>query len=109
MIYMRYNFRLGFVGILPKTIRTRGNAGEAVAVYDNHVYSLNDYINNPPYLRAPDGYQAEATDTTSFISPAIVQLFQQSAGKDITKSLNKLKDSLGVDVFDRQMTCLRNL
>lgn len=106
---MRYNFRLGFVGILPKTIRTRGNAGEALAVYDNHVYSLDDYVKYPPYLRAPDGYQAEATDTTSFIAPSIVSLFQQSAGKDITKSLNNLKSSLGEDVFNRQMVCLRNL
>lgn len=106
---MRYNFRKGFLGLLPKSIKSKASSGSAIAIYDQHVYDVTDYINSPPYLRAPDGYQVETGTETQFMAAEIITLFQQSAGKDITKQLNALASTLGQDVIDRQLTCLRNL
>lgn len=109
MIYMRYNFRKGFVGITPKTIKSNANSGAAVAVYNKHVYDVSEYVKSPPYLRTPAGTQAPTGTSTTFMSPEIISLFQQKAGTDITKSLNALGTSIGEDVLARQLTCLRNL
>lgn len=109
MVWMRYNYRLGFVGILPKTIKSSAAAGKVIAVYDSHIYDVSSYITSPPYFRTPDGTQAETGTTRDFMSPEIISLFQQSAGKDITKSLNALGATIGEDVLARQLTCLRNL
>jgi chitin synthase len=111
MIYMRYTYRLGFVGILPKTIKKNAGDGDAVAVYDSHVYDITDYIRSPPYLRTPAGTQAGSGVSTQFLAPQIIQLFQQQAGKDITKRLDALVSDgvLDAATLQRQLTCLRNL
>lgn len=111
MIYMRYNFRKGFVGILPKTIKSNAGKGDVVAIYNQHVYDITDYIKSPPYLKAPDGEQADRTTSTSFLSEHIVQLLQQQAGKDITKRMDALVTNGVIDAatLQRQLTCLRNL
>ncbi|CED82854.1 glycosyltransferase family 2 protein [Phaffia rhodozyma] len=109
MVYMRYNFRKGFVGILPSTIRSSATSGAAIAIYDNHVYDVSEYVKSPPYFKTPSGTQVPANSSTQFMSPKIISLFQQKSGTDITKSLNALASTIGQDVLDRQLTCLRNL
>lgn len=107
MILMRYNFRHGFVGYTPKEIHSMAKKGRAVAVVDNLVYELTDYINNPPTLKTPDGTQAPAGTTTDFMDQNVVDLFTINGGQDVTHKLN----TLGIDdgVKSRMRTCLRNL
>lgn len=104
---MRYHYRLGFVGISPRDVRNRANSNRLVAVYKGLVYDLTEYVNAPPSLLAPEGQRAPPGTDVNFMHPAIVELFTQQAGKDITKSL----DNLNIDpqVLRWQKTCLRNL
>lgn len=107
MVVMRYNFRLGFVGISPTDVRNRANAGRLVAVYRGLVYDLTDYVNAPPSVYVPDDRQEPNDIDTNFMHPAIIEIFKQQAGTDVTK----LIDSLNIDrqVLQWQKTCMRNL
>jgi len=104
---MRYNYRLGFVGVTPDVVQQRANAGRLIAIYRGLVYDLTDYVNAPPSVLPPNGQQAPPGIDTNFMDPAVVNVFKQYAGTDVSKVL----DSLQIDgqVLQWQKTCLRNL
>jgi chitin synthase len=107
MVRMRYRYRLGFVGISPKDVRNRANSGRLIAVYRGLVYDLTDYVNAPPSVLVPDGNQSPGGIDTNFMHSAIIDVFKQQAGADITKII----DNLDIDhqVLQWQKTCMRNL
>ncbi|KAF4613327.1 hypothetical protein D9613_010804 [Agrocybe pediades] len=107
MVEMRYQARVGFVGMTPKEIRNLASQGHSVAIYNGMVYDLTTYLTSPPAIRSPDGTQAPGGIDTKFMSGDVVNLFQFNAGQDVTKRLN----SLNIDraVLARQKVCLRNL
>ncbi|GAA5975793.1 hypothetical protein JCM10908_005282 [Rhodotorula pacifica] len=109
MIYLRYNYRKGFMGFSPGTVKSEVKKhGYNMAIIDGNVYDFTTYIqNNGGGLQVPNG--ATAPDGTSrlFMSEAIVDLFRQKAGSDITSDFNKL--NLAADVVQRQQICMRNL
>jgi chitin synthase len=109
MWLMRSNYRVGFVGYTPSEISSLLEDGSIVAEIDGGIYDVTDYVNQGSrgVLQAPAGEQAAADTNTAFMSPAIIDLFTASAGKDITKQLNSLP--LSADVLAAQRTCLRNL
>lgn len=49
MIYLRYNFRKGFMGYTPKTVKSRGKSGDNTVIYDGGVYDMSTYITNNGY------------------------------------------------------------
>lgn len=59
-----------------------------------------------PGIRTPTGTSPPSVDT-QFMSPAVVQLFQQAAGTDITDQFNAL--NMSPTTRQAQRTCLRNL
>ena len=107
MVVMRYQYRLGFVGISPSDVRNRANNGRLIAIYRGLVYDLTDYVNAPPSIKVPQGQAEPGGIDRYFMHDAIVDVFKQQAGKDVTK----LIDGLGVDpqVLQWQRTCMRNL
>lgn len=46
MVYLRYNFRKGFIGFTPSDIARQAKAGTKIAIYDGGVYDMSDYIAN---------------------------------------------------------------
>lgn len=107
MYYLRYNYRRGFMGKTPKEIQSLARNGRrSIAVLDGSVYDLTDYITVGPGIRTPTGTSPPSVDS-QFMSPDIIQLFQQGAGGDITDKFN----SLNIDpvVKQAQRICLRNL
>lgn len=46
MIYLRFNFRKGFIGYTPSEISKRAKAGNVVAIYEGGVYDLTSYVSN---------------------------------------------------------------
>ena len=46
MIYLRYNYRKGFVGFTPKEIRNKASSGNTIAIYNGGVYDLTSYVTN---------------------------------------------------------------
>ena len=104
---MRYTARKGFVGYTPKEIQSMASGGRTVAVYNSLVYDLTTYLTSPPAIRTPVGTQPPSGINTQFMHSSVVDLFQTSAGQDITKKFDSL--NIGNNVLDWQKTCLRNL
>ncbi|KAL5497865.1 hypothetical protein ACEPAH_2796 [Sanghuangporus vaninii] len=107
MTLMRWNYRVGFVGYTGKEVKSLAQSGNSVAIYNGLVYDLTNYINFPPSVQAPDGFQAPSGVDVNYMDSSIVDLFKFAGGTDITKQLDAL--SLDSDVLARQKTCLRNL
>ncbi|KAG0150342.1 hypothetical protein CROQUDRAFT_88135 [Cronartium quercuum f. sp. fusiforme G11] len=107
MYYLRYNYRRGFMGKTPKEVSSLARKGKrSIAIMEGNVYDLTDYISVGPGVRTPTGTAPPSVDT-GFISPAVIQLFQQGAGSDITDQFNGL--NMDPVVKRAQRTCLRNL
>ncbi|KAI5481543.1 chitin synthase, glycosyltransferase family 2 protein [Pseudohyphozyma bogoriensis] len=108
MIYLRYNFRKGFIGYKPSEIKTKANAGSVIAIYDNGVYDLSTFVtNNGGGIQTPTGTVAANDTDRYFMSQDVVSLFQRKAGTDLTYDLNNL--AIDANVLARQKICLRNL
>lgn len=107
MTEMRWNNRVGFVGYTPKEISSMAASSKSVAIYNGLIYDLTNYINTPPYVKAPTGMQAPGGVDVNFMHPSVVDLFKTEAGGDITKQFNSL--NLDSVILQRQATCLRNL
>ena len=104
---MRYQARVGFVGMTPKEIRNHASAGQSIAIYNGEIFDVTDYIKSPPSIRTPAGTQPPGGIDTNFMSGDVLDLFKIYAGQDITKRLDQLK--IDRDVLARQKVCLRNL
>ncbi|OZJ04374.1 hypothetical protein BZG36_03199 [Bifiguratus adelaidae] len=116
MVYMRKNYRLGFMGYDPNDIKSQAtkqvqlggiSTTRSWAVIDNNVYDLTYYLLGGRQVRAPPGEAAPTNVDTDFMDNAIVQLFKQKAGSDITDYFNALP--MDPVVRKRQLVCLRNL
>ncbi|GAA6007186.1 hypothetical protein JCM11491_003035 [Sporobolomyces phaffii] len=108
MIYLRYNYRKGFMGYSRGTVKKEASKGKQIFIYDNSVYDMTTYVQNGGGgIAVPDGSAAPDGIDRSFMSDLVVGLAQQKAGQDITSSLNSL--NIGADVLARQKICLRNL
>lgn len=46
MIYLRSNFRRGFVGVTGSEVKKRALAGNTIVIYEDSVYDLTDYVAN---------------------------------------------------------------
>lgn len=46
MIYLRYNFRKGFIGYTPSEINNLAQAGNTIGILDGGVYDLTNYVAN---------------------------------------------------------------
>ncbi|KAI8150030.1 chitin synthase-domain-containing protein [Fennellomyces sp. T-0311] len=119
MVYMRKNYRLGFMGYDPEDIRNQASSPVQVggisterrwAILHNNVYDLTSYMMGGLGIRGHD-QQAEQSVNGSvgidFIDNSITELFRQLAGTDISAHFDALP--LDKDKRGRQMTCLRNL
>ena len=107
MTEMRWTSRVGFIGWTKKELKNKAASGSAVAIIDNMVYDLSDYIQYGPALKSPDGTQAPTDTDRWFMDDSVVDLFKYNAGGDITKKMENL--NIDSATLSRQRTCLRNL
>ncbi|KAI8387999.1 chitin synthase [Radiomyces spectabilis] len=116
MVYLRKNYRLGFMGYDPVDIQNQANHATQIgginterrwAILHNNVYDLTSYMMGGRFARAPVGHTVPANIDMDFIDNSITELFRQLAGTDISAHF----DALPMDkpTRDRQLTCLRNL
>ncbi|CAL1699920.1 unnamed protein product [Somion occarium] len=71
-----------------------------LAVWDNSVYDLTDYVNTITTR------QSQAADI--FLAADITDLFKQRAGQDISKDLQKVLDGMDPTQRDLNVNCLKN-
>lgn len=106
MTELRWNNRVGFLGITPEGLSNMASNGRSVAVYNGLIYDVTPYLDNPPQLGRDKNHQAP-NDDSEYMAQPVLDLFQTYAGQDITKKLNGLK--IDKDTLARQKVCLRNL
>ena len=107
MIMLRQNYRLGFIGYPPDQISQLASQQRQIGVINGMVYDFTDYIAGGATLAVPAGQSLPTGVNTQFMEPSIVELFQNSAGQDVTQQFNNLP--LGSDVKARMEVCMRNL
>ena len=109
MWYMRNRFRVAFLGYTPKAMKNMLQDGRTLAVYNDEVYDISDYVSqgNQGGVRVPEGMAPPPDIDTAFLAPAVVDLISENPGADITSRFDQLQ--LPPEVLDRQRVCLRNL
>ncbi|KAK4515380.1 inositol hexakisphosphate and diphosphoinositol-pentakisphosphate kinase [Mucor velutinosus] len=116
MTYLRKNYKLGAMGYTPKDIATQAanqvdmsgiKTTRQWAILNGNVYDLTYYILGGRRFNLPAGVSAPDSNELNFLDNAVVTLFSQKAGQDITDSWNALP--LDADLKYRQEVCLRNL
>ncbi|KAI9265590.1 chitin synthase [Sporodiniella umbellata] len=116
MVYLRTNYRIGFMGYDPVDIKDQATNPIQIggihverrwAILHNSVYDLTSYMMGGRGINTPEGQSASENIDLDFIDNSITELFRQLAGSDITTHFDALP--LDKTVRERQMTCLRNL
>lgn len=46
MVYLRSNYRKGFIGYTHSELKTKASAGDTVGVFKGHIYDLTTYVTN---------------------------------------------------------------
>ncbi|GAA98572.1 glycosyltransferase family 2 protein [Mixia osmundae IAM 14324] len=110
MIYLRSNYRRGFMGFTPGSVAKMASTASTanVAIYRDYVYDFTNYVlNGGGGLKTPNGTVAPSDTDRLFMLPDIVSLFQTNSGQDITNALDAI--NVDSDVMDAQKVCMRNL
>jgi len=110
MIYMRYKYRRGFMGYTSQDVSKMANTANTrnVAIYDNGVYDLTQYItNNGGVAASPNGTNPPNDIDRTFMHDSVLALFVNSAGSDITTAFDNL--NIDSDILASQRSCMRNL
>jgi len=108
MIMLRQNYRLGFVGYPPATVSSLATKSQmSIAILNGMVYDFTNYIAGGVTVAAPAGQTPPSNVNPNFMEQSIVNLFQQSAGTDVTQQFNNL--DLDQAVKNRMLVCMRNL
>ncbi|KAI9485691.1 MAG: chitin synthase-domain-containing protein [Benjaminiella poitrasii] len=116
MVFLRKNYRVGFMGYEPSDITRQAtsvvNVGDisthrSWAILHGDVYDMTYYLLGGRTPRAPEGIVPPANLDLNFMENSVVQLFRQLAGTDITKHFDALP--ISKDLRMRQLVCLRNL
>lgn len=115
MMYLRKNYRLGFMGYDPEDIRNQATWPVQVggirterrwAILHNNVYDLTSYMLGGVGVNSKEPINGTLIGQ-DFIDNGITELFRQLAGTDISAHFDSLP--MDSDKRARQLTCLRNL
>ncbi|KAI9310276.1 chitin synthase-domain-containing protein [Dichotomocladium elegans] len=114
MVYLRKNYRLGFMGYDIEDIRNQAiwpvqvggiSTQRRWAILHNNVYDLTSYMLGG--VGRSDNQTMMTGVGDDFIDNSITELFRQLGGTDISAHFDALP--MDKDKRERQLTCLRNL
>jgi chitin synthase len=107
MLLLRANYKKGNIGYTPKYVASLAAKQESIAILNERVYDFTKYIQGGRSVRVADGETIPDDINRDFMSPLVVDLFQQKAGTDVTKYWDAL--NLSGDMKARMQLCLDNL
>ncbi|KAI8047482.1 chitin synthase-domain-containing protein [Thamnidium elegans] len=118
MVYLRKNYKIGTMGYTDKDVYRQATTPVDMsgvpnirvwAVLNSSIYDLTYYVSGGRRVELPTGMNASAADgvDVDYMSDAVVNLFRQKSGEDITDYWNALP--LDPEIRQRQEVCLRNL
>ena len=105
---LRAQFKKGDVGYTPKYVSQLATKKQySIATLYGRVYDFTDYGKGGRRLQAPPGESVPSSANPDFMDPVVVNLFQMSAGGDVTKNWEAL--NMQPAEKQRMMVCLENL
>lgn len=104
---LRSNYKKGDLGYTPKYVSQLASKSKSIAILNGRVYDFTDYIKGSPHTQAPPGGKVPDSADPKFMDQSVVDLFQKSAGQDVTKDW----ENLAIDPAERRRMelCLDNL
>lgn len=104
---LRANYKKGNLGYTPKYVSQLASKSKSIAILKGRVYDFTDYVKGSPHTQAPPGGKVPSTADPKFMDQSVVDLFQKSAGSDVTKDW----ENLDIDPAERRrmQLCLDNL
>lgn len=104
---LRSQYKKGDLGYTPKYVSQLSKRQKSIAILKGRVYDFTDYVKGSPHIDVPEGKKVPSSADPRFMEPLVVDLFQQSAGKDVTKDWENL--AINADVKQQMQLCLDNL
>ena len=107
MIYLRANFKKGYIGYTDSYVATLGSKTSSIAILNKRVYDFTNYQKGGRISKAPPGKTAPKNPDYNFMDQSVVDLFTGNTGKDVTQKWLDL-DLTPTDRKNMQL-CLDNL
>jgi len=105
---LRAQYKKGDVGYTPKYISQLASKKQySIAILYDRVYDFTDYVKGGRRAQAKPGEKISSSANVNFMDPLVVNLFQMSAGGDVTKDWEGL--SMAAAEKARMQVCLDNL
>ncbi|KAM7203794.1 chitin synthase-like protein [Naviculisporaceae sp. PSN 640] len=104
---LKAGYKVGHVGYSPQYIKSLAQQQNSIAILNDKVYDLTQYIKGGRHLKTKEGEDVSSDADTNFMTGMVVELFRSKAGEDITRLFEDLK--LTVDERNSMKTCLDNL
>ena len=107
MIMLKGTYKKGQVGYTPKYVSQLGSKSQSIAILNNKVYDLSNYVKGGRRLVPLPSQNVPASANADFMEPVVVDLFQVRAGQDVTKYWEAL--NLDPKLRSNMQTCLDRL
>ncbi|KAM0281778.1 hypothetical protein ACHAQH_003360 [Verticillium albo-atrum] len=109
MAMMRANYLKGRIGYSPKYMETLAGKQQTIVSMNGRVFDLTEYVTGGRRLVGKNGESVSNVpqESVDFMEPAVVDLFRQLSGEDVTRHWASL--NLSNDAKTRMLTCLNNL
>ena len=104
---LRSQYKQGDVGYTPKYVSQLSKKQKNIAILKGRIYDFTSYISGAPHTEAPPGKKVPSSASPRFMDDLVVDLFQQSSGRDVTKDWETL--DIQPEEKQRMQICLDNL
>ncbi|CAL3962815.1 unnamed protein product [Diplocarpon coronariae] len=107
MLMLKANYKKGNIGYTASYVKKLASKSNSIAILNGRVYDFTKYVTGGRKILTKPGEDPPTDVNTDFMEPLVVELFQQQAGKDVTKFWNALAIDAGMR--QRMTVCLDNL
>ncbi|ETN46065.1 uncharacterized protein HMPREF1541_00249 [Cyphellophora europaea CBS 101466] len=107
MMMLKGNYYKGHIGYTPQYVKKLSTEQKSIAIIHERVYDFTTYIQGGRTIKVAEGEDLPTDVDTNFMSDAVVSLFQQRSGQDVSRYWDAL--SIGAAEKSRMQLCLDNL
>ncbi|KPI43673.1 Chitin synthase 8 [Cyphellophora attinorum] len=101
------NYKKGDIGYTPQYVKTLSTKQKSIAIIHDRVYDFTNYITGGRSIGVAEGEERPTDVDTDFMSDAVVALFQQRSGQDVSRYWDALTLPGGIGEKNRMQTqCL---
>jgi chitin synthase len=107
MMMLKGNYQKGHIGYTPQYVKKLSTEQKSIAIIHDRIYDFTTYIQGGRSVRVRVGEDPPDDVDTNFMSDAVVSLFQQRSGQDVSRYWDAL--DISVAEKNRMQLCLDNL